>query len=344
MALLGSAFDRPLLESVGAGALFAANGHLSCIFPDHDDHNPSARWDRGKSLHFCTCWLRRGKRAGDILDVIARMLGCSLIEAADHARRVAGLPLRGDARQETAIERARRLRRQAELRAKAEAEAAVRRQAEAHKRAEMEAHSNRLYARAPLDDGGMIRGYFDARGARGAVPLSSRYLPGRGPDNPASILTPFGEWAYSTASGWQPPTTGISALHRIFVKCEGDRVVKATKLVNGVPKSKVMYGSVAGQPIMLFPPNKERRLIICEGVDTGVRAHQMFGGEVWAAGAASNLRNLAPLVFPGIDEVWVFADNDEGGEGLLEARKLVDELRKTFTVYLDMPDLPELAA
>jgi hypothetical protein len=236
------------------------------------------------------------------------------------------------------------LTRQEELRAKAEADAAARLQVEAQKRADMEAWLNRLYASGRPDDDGMMRRYFATRGARGEIHASAHYLPGRGPDNPASILTPFGEWDWSKATGWQPPVANIPALHRIFIKAEGNRVVKATKLINGVPKSKVMYGSVAGQPMMLFPPNEERRLIICEGVETGVRAHQMFGGEVWAAGAASNLRNLAPLVFPGIEEVWVFADNDEGGEGLIEARRLVDALRKSFTVYLDMPELSEMAA
>jgi hypothetical protein len=100
LALLGSAFDKAILESVGAGALFDCNGHITCTFPDHDDHDPSARYDPARRLHFCTCWPRHGKRAGDILDIVARMLGCSLIEAADHARQVASLPLRGEARQE----------------------------------------------------------------------------------------------------------------------------------------------------------------------------------------------------------------------------------------------------
>ena len=190
----------------------------------------------------------------------------------------------------------------------------------------------------------MVREYFEARGSHCPVHASARFKPSQGPDTPASILTPYGEWSWSKSTGWQPPQPPFAAMHRIFIKREGGRVVKATKVVNGVPKSKLMYGSPAGLPLMLFPPSADHRLIICEGVETGVRLHQLFGGEVWAAGAASNLRNLAPLVFPGVEKVWIFADNDEGGEGLAEARKLGDALCTSFHVYVDMPPLPELAA
>ena len=44
--------------------------HRTCPFPDHEDKNPSWRWDSGKSRWFCTCG------HGDVIDAIARKLGC----------------------------------------------------------------------------------------------------------------------------------------------------------------------------------------------------------------------------------------------------------------------------
>src|SRR5258706_16485600 len=54
--------------------------HRTCPFPDHEDKNPSWRWDSGKSRWFCTCG------HGDVIDAIARKLGCNFKEAQDFAR------------------------------------------------------------------------------------------------------------------------------------------------------------------------------------------------------------------------------------------------------------------
>src|SRR5258708_30143121 len=54
--------------------------HRTCPFLDHEDKRPSWRWDSGKSRWFCTCG------HGDVLDAIARKLGCNFNEARGFAR------------------------------------------------------------------------------------------------------------------------------------------------------------------------------------------------------------------------------------------------------------------
>ncbi len=46
-------------------------GHIRCPFPDHEDRNPSWRWDSDLVRWFCTCG------HGDVFDAIGRMRGCT---------------------------------------------------------------------------------------------------------------------------------------------------------------------------------------------------------------------------------------------------------------------------
>ncbi len=45
--------------------------HISCPYPDHDDHNPSWRWDEKRNRAYCTCITERG--SDGIFDVIAKV-------------------------------------------------------------------------------------------------------------------------------------------------------------------------------------------------------------------------------------------------------------------------------
>ena len=48
----------------------ASNGkHIHCPFPDHEDRNPSWRWDTKTVRWHCTC----GERSGSVFDAAIRM-------------------------------------------------------------------------------------------------------------------------------------------------------------------------------------------------------------------------------------------------------------------------------
>ena len=47
--------------------------HITCPYPDHDDRNPSWRWDARKAKAFCTCITQRGGHS--ILEIVKRAEG-----------------------------------------------------------------------------------------------------------------------------------------------------------------------------------------------------------------------------------------------------------------------------
>ncbi len=54
------------------GIQWNGHTHIHCPFPDHDDANPSWRWDLRRARGFCTC---AAGKALSIFDVIGRMQG-----------------------------------------------------------------------------------------------------------------------------------------------------------------------------------------------------------------------------------------------------------------------------
>jgi hypothetical protein len=58
--------------------------HIRCPFPDHDDHNPSWRWDDASGKWFCTCG------NGDVLDAVQRMRGVAFKAAVAFVEQVVG--------------------------------------------------------------------------------------------------------------------------------------------------------------------------------------------------------------------------------------------------------------
>jgi hypothetical protein len=89
--------------------------------------------------------------------------------------------------------------------------------------------------------------------------------------------------------------------------------------------AKVMIGRGSlGSPICIAAPNDLLGLLLCQGVETGLSAHEATGPGVWASGGASRLPALAAVVPAWMDSVTVLADVDR--DGLAKARELRDAL------------------
>ena len=63
--------------------------HIGCPYPDHDDRNPSWRWNKRKARAYCTCI----ERSHSIFDVVMR---CESIDFEAAKLRVAGILGRHD--------------------------------------------------------------------------------------------------------------------------------------------------------------------------------------------------------------------------------------------------------
>ena len=92
----------------------------------------------------------------------------------------------------------------------------------------------------------------------------------------------------------------------------------------GTGRDKLMLGSSAGLPIVLAPPNDGLGLVIAEGIEDALSAHQATGLGAWAAGSATRLPALADHVPEYIVCVTVLVDDDEAGR--INAGELVERL------------------
>ncbi|TIL49093.1 toprim domain-containing protein [Mesorhizobium sp.] len=137
------------------------------------------------------------------------------------------------------------------------------------------------------------------------LPPTLGFIPPRG-DHPPVMIAAFG-----IATEPEPGVLSIAD--------EAVRGVHLTRLLpDGSGKAeepaKIMIGRSKGAPIVLAPPNDLLGLIIAEGIEDALSAHQATGLGTWAAGSASRLPALADQVPGYIDCVTVLADDDADGQ------------------------------
>ncbi|MDO4640782.1 MAG: toprim domain-containing protein [Neisseria sp.] len=68
-------------------------------------------------------------------------------------------------------------------------------------------------------------------------------------------------------------------------------------------------GSLIGNAVQLFPIDQQGRLIVAEGIETAIAAHELFGLPAWACLSANGLKTF---LFPDcLKELLIVADHDE---------------------------------
>lgn len=80
-----------------------------------------------------------------------------------------------------------------------------------------------------------------------------------------------------------------------------------------IDRDKIMVGPSKGFPIMLAPPNDGQGLIISEGIENGLSAHEATGLGLWVAGSAGRLGSLAAAIPSFVECVTIVADDDPSG-------------------------------
>lgn len=78
-----------VLNALGIGWSQSKRDHIKCPFPNHDDRNPSWRWDDTNAKYFCTC------SQGSIIDAVIAMRGGDFAEASKWCRDQVGLEQEG---------------------------------------------------------------------------------------------------------------------------------------------------------------------------------------------------------------------------------------------------------
>jgi hypothetical protein len=102
-------------------------------------------------------------------------------------------------------------------------------------------------------------------------------------------------------------------------------------------KKKFMLGRSMGFPIVLAPITNLCGLGITEGIEEALTLHLATGQGVWAAGSASRLLGLAPVVPPNVESVTIAVDDDPAGRRHSQVLK-VALLARGFEVRLIMAE------
>jgi Toprim domain len=91
------------------------------------------------------------------------------------------------------------------------------------------------------------------------------------------------------------------------------------------PKCKITIGIGFVAPIVVAAPNDLLSIVIAEGIEDALNAHEASGLGAWAAGSAMRLPALAGLIPSYIECVTILVDDDDAGR--VNSHKLADRLR-----------------
>jgi putative DNA primase/helicase len=126
---------------------------------------------------------------------------------------------------------------------------------------------------------------------------------------------------------------GKVTIHRTYLTDKGQKLD-----IQSPRKIMPVCGKMAGGAVRLFD-FKEGALGICEGIETAIAAHELFGMPVWASLSATLLKQFEPPAT--VTELHIFVDNDLSWTGHAAAFTLANRLAvKGVNVSPHIPDGP----
>jgi hypothetical protein len=153
-----------------------------------------------------------------------------------------------------------------------------------------------------------VRTYLqDVRRYTGPLPPTLGFLPATDIYPPAMIAA-FGMARETEPGRLVIDDAAVTGIHLTKLKPDGSG--KAG--IEGEP-DKVTIGQGNSSPIWLAPVNDGLGLVIAEGIEDALSAHQATGLGAWAAGTAGRLPAMADFVPDYIESVTVMVDDDENG-------------------------------
>ncbi|MCZ8546319.1 toprim domain-containing protein [Mesorhizobium qingshengii] len=147
------------------------------------------------------------------------------------------------------------------------------------------------------------------------LPPTLGFLPARG-HYPPALIAAFGMAEEPEPGRLYLAEKGLAGVHLTRLRPDGSGKAEEP--------AKIMIGRSKGAPLILAPPNDLLGLILTEGIEDALSAHQATGLGAWAAGSASRLPALADQVPGHTDCVTVLADDDAAGR--CHAPALVERL------------------
>lgn len=123
------------------------------------------------------------------------------------------------------------------------------------------------------------------------------------------------------------------ALHRTYL--QSDIFAKAE--IKSAKKMTPTIDTLVGCSVRLFPP-KNKTIIVCEGVETGIACNQIFDEGVHACLSSTIMEGYEPP--SGIRKIIICGDSDANFTGQKSAYKLANRLHnKDFLVEVRLPEI-----
>ncbi|MBL8639920.1 MAG: toprim domain-containing protein [Alphaproteobacteria bacterium] len=176
----------------------------------------------------------------------------------------------------------------------------------------------------------VVEKYLSSRGINISIPEDIRFLSGH-KHAPSGRIYPV---MLSAIRKW--PSREIIAVHRTWILPDGSG--KAP-----IEPAKMMLGKSLGGCVQLAPP--ARKMIVSEGIETGLSVYQNTGIPVWAGLSTSGMTGLILPDFPLGAEIIIACDNDPAGRkaAIKAAEKWTNEGRNVRLAFppenLDFNDL-----
>jgi hypothetical protein len=164
-----------------------------------------------------------------------------------------------------------------------------------------------LWSRRQPAAGSIAERYLrETRRYDGPLPATIGFLPASREHHACMIS------ALTFAKGTALIATDVNAVHLTKLSQDGRKA--------GTEVDKIVIGSPRGSPISLAPFTDGLGLVIAEGIEDALSAHDATGLGAWAAGSAPLLPYLADVVPSWIETVTLVVDDDKAG------RRKCDEL------------------
>jgi hypothetical protein len=163
--------------------------------------------------------------------------------------------------------------------------------------------------------------YFRARGYRGVLPTTLRFLPARD-GHPPAVIAAFGLTREITPGVLAPiAADAVPGVHLIKLLPDGRDRIRDKAL-----KPKITIGIGVRSPIVLAEPRGWTSLVIAEGIEDALTAYDLTGHAAWAAASAGRMPGLASWVPAFVDRAIILVDDNEAGRTSSDA--LAARLRK----------------